>query len=271
MKGESFVLSEQLAASLLYEYWSCLPGFSSLVPEGRAGLIRILQQVSVSVDHARYIASRFDQRCPTPREIREHADRVREEYQPKPNRVDEWKKGADPDPGFSAKLLAKMGKPDQYDELRWQGIRDALEREASPMPFCRGGAPNCKCSTCKEARNSRGFWAEFLFQMRRDHPDEVAAIREGREPQLPERRPVMQISSNRPPMPSTVITKEDIAAAPRLNIQRCEICDGTGRLTDGFCDQCQMGRDLERIESKSVAARLEPDYTVGREGDSETG
>ena len=196
---------------------------------------------------------------------------------PTAEQIEQWKQdGASHDPKFAGNILNRMtGKNSKEDwrQLRLQSIRDALEAEAAPMPFCRGGAPACQCGTCKEARNSRGFWAESLFLLRRDHPEEVAAIRAGRDPQpVPVKRAaVVPIPYNRPPAPSIVITAADVAAAPKFNIKRCDICEGTGRVTDGFCNQCDLGRELERIALKSVAARLEPDYTVGRPGDSETG
>lgn len=101
----------------------------------------------------------------------------------------QWKRqGLQADPAFVESILGTInGKasPEQLDALRWESIRDALHAEAQPMAFCRSRAPNCKCSTCKEAHIDRQFWAEFLAQASKEHAQEVAAIRAGRRPEHP--------------------------------------------------------------------------------------
>jgi hypothetical protein len=251
MNDSRYPVSKEVALSLVMEHWSCFAGFASLLPEGRGKLATVLREVSVSVDHARAVAASFDDHYPTPSEIWARAEAKRDGFLPNPNRDEEWRKqGLTRDPVFGPELLGKMGQPDRYDQLRWQGIRAAL-----------AAVGDRKCD--------QKFWSAHLKWAEDHYPEEVAAIRAGREPQPPRKAPVMEIPFNRPPAPSNVITPADIAAAPKLDPKRCDICEGTGRVTDGYCNQCQLGRDLERVEKNSVSARIEPNYTGGRDGDSE--
>jgi hypothetical protein len=129
MNNPRYPVSEDLAMSLTVEHWSCLRGFSSMLPAGRLQLARILHQVTVSADHARAVAKTFDELCPTPREIRETAERLGDSFEHKPAPEEEWRRqGLRADPVFSAQLLARMGKPDQYDQLRWQGVSAGIKR-----------------------------------------------------------------------------------------------------------------------------------------------
>lgn len=92
-----------------------------------------------------------------------------------PDPVDEWRKqGLKPDPEFSLSLISQInGKatPQQIDELRWEGIRSALEYQRRPQR--------------ETDKPGRKFWGEFLFAMENDHPAEVTEIRAGRTPQHP--------------------------------------------------------------------------------------
>jgi len=164
---------------------------------------------------------------------------------PSEEQIEQWKReGASHDPNFRDTLLRMNGRStdEQWRQFRIENIRYALKR-------------------------ADGWWGSWLAQTAGNHPDEVAALRAGREPAAPvNRAPVVEISSNRPSL-TNPITAADLAAAPRLRIERCELCEGTGRLTDAYCT-CQLGQDLERFEEKQVAARLEPDYIGGPDGDA---
>jgi hypothetical protein len=178
MNNPRYPVSEDLAMSLTVEHWSCLRGFSSMLPEGRSQLARILQQATISADHARAVAKTFDELCPTPREISETAERLRDSFEHKPAPEEEWRRqGLTADPVFSAQLLARMGKPDQYDQLRWQGIRDAIKAIGDP-------------------KYDQKFWTPHLKWAEDHYPEDVAAIRAGHEPQPAERRrgPVVSLA-----------------------------------------------------------------------------
>ena len=53
-------------------------------PEGAERLARVLGECTVSVAHARAVLEEFDSDCPTPREIKDVAYRLREQYVPPP-------------------------------------------------------------------------------------------------------------------------------------------------------------------------------------------
>jgi hypothetical protein len=110
MNKPRYPVSEDLAMSLTVEHWSCLRGFSSMLPAGRSQLARILQQVMVSADQARAVAKIFDELCPTPREIRETAERLGDSFEHKPAPEEEWRRqGLTADPVFSAQFARQDG------------------------------------------------------------------------------------------------------------------------------------------------------------------
>ena len=111
--------------------------------------------------------------CPQPFEFRGALDARKP---PAPDQIDQWRKeGLKPDPEFSNRLLAAMdrkGTPEQYDTLRWDSIRNALEYTQRP-----------ERETDKQGRL---FWNWYLAWAEDCHPQEVTLIRIGRKPTHPD-------------------------------------------------------------------------------------
>lgn len=241
MNDPRFPVSQEYAACLVNKYWRALRDgpFHEL---GWDRLAEVLRESAMSVAHAQAIADAFEEQCPTPADIKRVAFNLRP---PQPDPIEEWKKqGLQPDPGFGEELIAKIGKgPDWVEKLRWDSIKEALQNERIGKDF-------------------KNFWGEYLATMRRDFPAEVAAIAAGRNPsQAPRPRPPVTAVSERsplPPPPENPIRCDDVDRAVAENhITRCPNCEGTGRLTDSFCD-CALGQDLERIAR--MDERLDPGY-----------
>jgi hypothetical protein len=133
-------------------------------PKDDRELIRIAKSHTGSVlDLASCISAfvEYAPECPAPCDFRAALDALKPAP---PDKIEQWKKeGLKHDPDFAASLLANMsGKnsPDEYARHRWGCIKDALDGQGL-------------------------FWAEYLNWAIKNHPQEVAAIRAGRTPELP--------------------------------------------------------------------------------------
>jgi hypothetical protein len=129
------------------------------------GLLELSEAVKAFVDYA--------PECPPLSEFRGSLDARRPAP---PDKIEQWKKeGLKPDPEFSSRLLASMtgrNAPEEYDALRWDSIRNALEYTRRP-----------ERETDKQGRL---FWNWYLAWAEDCHPDEVAQIRAGRRPEHPD-------------------------------------------------------------------------------------
>jgi hypothetical protein len=97
----------------------------------------------------------------------------------------------------------------------------------------------------QERSSERRFWAEAMRHHEREHPEEVAAIRAGREPEVPKPNEPKIVPMRRP------ITAESFRGVGPMRVETCANCGGSGRLAgDDYCEECETGRDLRRLESR---------------------
>jgi hypothetical protein len=224
--------------------------------EAVALLARAVQSVCVSIEHADATLSLFQQQCPTPREIKDAALNLRDRFLPKqPPLREQWEKQyGPPDSGWSRALIqsatAAVGdkkaqhKAERYN-MRLQALKDSVYY-SSPA----GQAEINAIIGEKERNASRTFWAHAIFRNEQKYPVQIAAIRAGREPQFDEAKPEA--------VPMRPITAESFKGVQPMRIEKCPTCGGSGRLAgDDYCDDCQMGRDLRKMESS---------YSNGKDG-----
>ncbi len=243
-------IQDLTATSLVREYLSALRGYNP-IKEAESLLGRAVQSVCVSVDHARATLSQFEEECPTPAEIKNLALNIRERFLPKqPPQREQWEKEyGKPDPGWTESFIrtakAEVRTPGdkkaefkaQYDNMRLQSLKDCVCK-SSPA-----GKAELDAIVGRDERNAdKIFWAQAIARRERDYPTQMAAIRAGREPDF-----------GAPPskvVPMKPITAESFRGVEPMRVERCANCGGSGRLAgDDYCDECQMGRDLRKMES----------------------
>lgn len=218
--------------------------------EAVALLARAVQAVCVSIEHADATLSQFEQQCPTPREIKDTALNLRERFLPKqPSQREQWEKQyGPPDPEWSRSLLktataeVSVGdkkaqyKAERYN-MRVQALKDSVYY-ASPA-----GQAEIRSIVGEAERNaSRTFWGQAIAANEKNYPAQIAAIRAGREPRFDEPKPEA--------VPMRPITAESFRGVEPVRVEKCPSCGGSGRLAgDLYCEDCQTGRDLRKMES----------------------
>lgn len=247
------VVVDDIAFSLIKQYLAGLRGYNPMA-EAVDLLMRTVQAACVSVSHAEAVLSSFDDQCPTPREIKEVALNLREHFlPPKPSQVEQWRKEyGSPDEAWSESMVKfATGNPTkaqakaELNRLRTQSIKDAIAYEQEAVDV-RGG---------KEGANLRAFWADHIRWLEKNFPEQVAAVRAGREPVFPEDRlhkaakPLNAEGFEGPILkPISTESFEGVEPVPQ---KRCSTCGGSGRLAgDDYCDDCEIGRDLRRQEAR---------------------
>ncbi len=159
-------IDHRLAYTLVRQ-WSGLPGYPFHV-EGESRLANTLVECSISVDHARALVANFEEKCPTPRDLKDAAFALREKFAPpKPDLIKQWKaEGATYDPDWSENLL-KVAAGSSY------GVeRAAMRRQAivDMLHYTEGAGKN--------ESHDRLFWANARRHDLRDHAALVEEIRE---------------------------------------------------------------------------------------------
>lgn len=226
---------------------SPLRGYNPM-PEAESRLVEIMQSVCVSVEHLVAVLETFQDECPTPREIKDAALNIRERFLPRqPSQREKWEKEyGPPDPGWSRALLqrAQVSVGDQKAQykaerfnMRLQALKDSVYY-SSPA-----GQDELNKVVGRDERNaSKQFWADAIARNEKNYPAQIAAIRAGREPEFSESKPEV--------VPMRPITAESFRGVGPMLVKRCPNCGGSGRLAgDDYCDECQTGRDLRRMES----------------------
>jgi hypothetical protein len=241
-------VAPEIALAKVRYYLAGLRGYSPR-DESIAHLARVVQSACVSVDHADEVLSRFDDECPTPREIKEVALNLRSRFlPPEPSLYEKWRKEyGPPDPAWSqsliqsAPILTPGEKKAEFYNRRIQALKDAVYY-STPA----GKAELNAIIGDRERRASKEFWGDAIARDRREYPEQWAAIQAGREPEFNEPRPKVL------PMRRPIITAESFQGVEPMHIERCHNCGGSGRLAgDDYCDECQTGRDLRKLEYSS--------------------
>lgn len=241
-------IMHEVARSKVRKYLSGLRGYNPM-PDAESLLAEALESVCVNLEHADATLRSFEDQCPTPREIKDAGLNLKEKFQPQPSLRETWEaESGPPDPEWSRKLLnvavALTGNKDkdweiQKRQMRLQAITDSLYFTEGP------GRQELDAMVGKQERSSsKQFWADAMRHHEREHPEEVAAIRAGREPEIPKPSEPKVLPMRRP------ITAESFKGVEPMHIERCPNCGGSGRLAgDDYCDECETGRDLRRLES----------------------
>ena len=152
-----------LASGLVVQYLAHLPGD----PKEEAAYKRLsdaVTELAVSVDHARETLSAFDDRFPSPRELKDALMNTRARFLPP-----ESKPEIAPDPEWSAQIEQKLTGAFTEDLVivRIQAIKDML--------YCTEGPGRDEISDRKYWQNARKFDLD-------NFPEAVAAVRQGRTP-----------------------------------------------------------------------------------------
>lgn len=243
-------VQDTVAVNLVREHLAGLRGYNPM-PQAEGLLARTLQSSCVSVSHAEAVVRTFDDQCPTPKIIKEVALNLRERFMPKqPPQEEQWRKEyGPPDKAWSDSMLnvatgvsaSKAQFKAELNRLRTQSIKDALAYERDVIDI-RGG-------------KDRAFWSDHLRWLEANFPEQVAAVRAGREPVFPEyrsRKATKATPINTEGFDSPIlkpITAESFEGVTPITVRRCPTCGGSGRLAgDDWCNDCQLGKDLRRIE-----------------------
>ena len=242
-------IQELAARALVRRYLSPLRGYNH-VPDAESRLVEIVQQACVSVEHLVAVLETFDAEYPTIREIKETAFNLRERFLPKqPSQREQWEKEyGPPDPEWSRNLLktatgqvSAIDKKNQYKaeryNMRLQALKDSVFYSTP-----KGQAEISAIVGERDRLASRKFWAEAIERNEKNYPAQIAAIRAGREPQFDQPRPEA--------IPMRPITAESFKGVEPMRVEKCATCGGTGRMAgDIYCDDCQTGRDLRKMET----------------------
>lgn len=86
MKPPEFAVARSVCAALLRE----LSGFRGYPREGEDRFIDVLQQISISVDHARAVVYSFEENFPTIREMRDVAMNLQPKFKPPEDMRAKW-------------------------------------------------------------------------------------------------------------------------------------------------------------------------------------
>jgi len=240
---------ETVALSMVLKYLAGLRGFNPQ-KESQGLFVRTIQDACVSVSHAEYVLSQFDDICPTPREIKDVAFTSRERFLPQgPSQKEQWEKQyGPPDKSITEKIqsVVKGGALNaserkarfnaEYGAMRLQSLKDAVYYSTP-----EGQYELSKIAGRNERDSSRAFWAHQIQWLTEKYPEQITAIRGGREPEFSD-TPRKLPESQR-------ITAESFRGVEPMRTENCTTCGGSGRLAgDDYCEACQTGRDLRRQE-----------------------
>jgi len=241
-------------AVALFKVRECLSGLRGYnnMPQAEMLLVRALQSVAVSVSHADAILTTFDDQCPTPREIKDVAFNTHDKFlPPQPSQTEQWEKEyGKPDAAWSQKLVQAAVKSPAERKRQFEADIRAVHLQAlkdSIYYSTPAGHAELDAIVGKQERSAdRKFWADALAYNERQYPEQMAALRAGREPEFPgdkSRAPAKILPIKRP------ITADTFAGVEPMHVERCHNCGGSGRLAgDDYCDECDTGRTLRRIE-----------------------
>lgn len=242
-------ITDVVALTKVRFYLAGLRGYNGM-KESESLLARTVQSVCVSVEHADYVLGSFDDMCPTPREMKDVAYGSRERFLPKgPTLQEQWEaEYGPPDAEFKDNLLAALSgiaggdKKTRFKVELLAGRVDALK--AAVEYSTPKGQSELNQIVGRENRDaSKQFWAAAIARDEREYPEQVAAIRAGREPVFPG-PPQKTVPAHKR------VTAESFKNVEPMHIDRCGTCGGSGRLAgDDYCDDCQTGRDLRKSES----------------------
>lgn len=243
-------VTEVTALALVRRYLAGLKGYP-LHEDGQKCLAMYLAKYALSVQHAESIVSTFRDVCPSPQNLHDVAynkERRSMFLPPQPSQKEQWEKEyGPPDPEWSRSLLrtaqVSVGdkkaqhKAERYN-MRLQALQDSVFY-SSPA-----GQGEIRAIVGEKERNaSRQFWADAIARNEKAYPAQIAAIRAGREPQFDQPKPEV--------VPIRPITAESFRGIEPMRLERCAACGGTGRLAgDLYCDDCQTGRDLRKMETQ---------------------
>jgi hypothetical protein len=241
------LIADHIALAKVRRYLSPLRGYNRM-PEAESRLVEVVQSVCVSVEHLDATLETFDAEYPTLAEIKNVALNLRDRYLPKqPSQRERWEKEyGPPNPEWSRSLLrtgiSAMGdakaqhKAERYN-MKVQALKDSVYYSTP------AGQDEINAITRKEDRiASRRFWADAIANNLKEYPVHIAAIRAGREPEFDEPPPRT--------VPMRPITAESFSGIKPMRVEKCTNCGGSGRLAgDDYCDECQTGRDLRKMES----------------------
>jgi len=242
-------ITVEVAAPLVRRYLAGLRGYP-VRAEGESLLVRTVQECCVSVQHAESVLAVFDHECPTPREIKDAAYNTRERYLPKgPSQREQWEQEyGPPDTAYTDKMramLSGIAASDRKNQFKVEFLARKLEalKDAVYYSGPKGQSELNEIVGRQERSAARLFWAQALARDEREYPEQIAAIRAGREPVFPGPPPKVV-------PPQLRVTEESFRNVEPMPIERCHNCGGSGRLAgDDYCNECQTGRDLRRSES----------------------
>lgn len=249
MNPEPSAINDKIALAKIRFHLAALR-FYSAEPAAEAQLARTIQAACVSLTHADYVLASFDHDCPTPGQIKDLARDTRDRFLPKkPSQVEQWEKEyGPPDTSFKNELL-KKAVPLSTAERKAKFQADMLESKIEALKMAvyydtpAGQAELDDIKGRKEREHSKTFWAQALTHDIRDYPEQIEAIRAGREPVFLDSRPK--------PIPAPRrVTAESFRNIEPMYVNRCHNCGGSGRLAaDDYCNECQTGRDLRKLET----------------------
>src|SRR5215469_11421330 len=189
-------IADLVALAKVRHYLAGLKGFNPM-PEAAMLFARTIQTVCVSVEHADATLQVFDDICPTPREIKDAAYNCRHKFEAPVDQRKQWEaQYGPPDPQWSENLIAQAAgavkpvwkKPTAKEweaekrACRLQAIRDTVYYTET-----QEGKDELNRIVGKQERtSSKAFWADARAYHERNHPEELNAIRAGREPEIPQ-------------------------------------------------------------------------------------
>lgn len=120
----------RVVATALLRRLSGFKGYPRGNEAGEAVFIEAIQEVCVSVDHARALVDAFDENFPTLREMRDQALSIKARLEPPPDLKKEWEaKYGPPDINFYKQLQKELAeRPDVVEHDRmWAAIKQQLK------------------------------------------------------------------------------------------------------------------------------------------------
>ena len=100
-----------------------LAGFRGYPRDGERRFVEVLQEVSISVEHARAIVLTFQEEFPTIREIRDVAMNIRSQFQPPEDQRAKW----EAEYGKPEPVSIDVEKPAREIDACWKKIREREE------------------------------------------------------------------------------------------------------------------------------------------------